>query len=563
MIPIDERLSNMLSMRQYLQRYGQLERKDFMLSDRVNWPQFPFPRERTAQQMYTTNTNPRQVPQQMAYPPHAAQGPPLKRARHVPAHPNQHAPQMGGGPHSTDSSNKDNIDEEDISRGDAFDIVTPRDLANHRYKKNHEWMEEIMSSAYRLGQIIPPGIGLGFKGPLAHLTDGIFPAHGSDALKTELQLPAIGPLDKAKADDFRERVEQHLKSEQAEIERMKEAHAKTMAKFKANSLVNHAEKEIRTAVDESGTEVWRIEGMLEDSEDGGNRWTQKHHKTLDEIVAQVENHLGKKVTVLRDVCRMQEGGYQEPAPEPIPEPVVQQPQDQAAAPDQGAGMSRGPSQAGSQHSGVMIGDSDIDMGNTAASLLDQMHGGFSSTSTPLNSFPTPQPQLSSIQSSAPTPANLNVPSPAPAQPVSEPTPVQVSTSEDTAMGNTDQVKEGTTTADQDTGSGDWVVVPKGGVSPDPAATTPAALPAAPELAKPATDGGSMAFDGDHNDFSSLGDLDTAGEALAGYDAPALDGSAGELGDGLDLHMDLEDSAFGDAYHGVGSTDTPAGHSEGI
>ncbi|KAG6024069.1 hypothetical protein E4U41_001870, partial [Claviceps citrina] len=79
----------------------------------------------------------------------------------------------------------------------------------------------------------------------------------------------------------------------------------------------------------------------------------------------------------------------------------------------------------------------------------------------------------------------------------------------------------------------------------------------------ATDAGSAAgFD--QNDFGSLGDLDTAGDAMAGYDAGAdlnAEGSAGAGdgdGDGLDLEMNMEDdSAFGDAFHGVESSGMPA------
>lgn len=146
-----------------------------------------------------------------------------------------------------------------------------------------------------------------------------------------------------------------------------------------------------------------------------------------------------------------------------------------------------------------------------------------------------------------------------------------------------------TVPDQGTESGDWVVVSKndgsqGGPSPSAAgaaavgtsAGTPQAQPAPAAAAPTATaeepvktqepqvaskpvsaaptpaDG--EGFDGDHNDFSSLGDLDTAGDALASYD-----GTGGDLGDGLDLNMDMDDSAFGDAFHGVEQSagDTPA------
>lgn len=133
--------------------------------------------------------------------------------------------------------------------------------------------------------------------------------------------------------------------------------------------------------------------------------------------------------------------------------------------------------------------------------------------------------------------------------------------------------EAPTIPDQGTGSGDWVVVPKTdgsqGPSPNPtgASGTPQPQPATAEepaktqpqvSSKPVsaapTPADGSAFDGDNNDFSSLGDLDTAGDALASYD-----GTGGDLAEGLDLNMDMDDSAFGDAFHGVGQSaaGTPA------
>jgi hypothetical protein len=137
----------------------------------------------------------------------------------------------------------------------------------------------------------------------------------------------------------------------------------------------------------------------------------------------------------------------------------------------------------------------------------------------------------------------------------------------------DSKEQQTTAPDQGTGSGDWVVVPKDGTpsgADTPAAAgnaagasssgnTPKPNTAAPSNKVPSAAGTpGIAGDGgfDQNDFSSLGDLDTAGDALAGFDAPGLDGSAGELGEGLDLQMDMEDSAFGDAFHGVDTSGTP-------
>ena len=55
-----------------------------------------------------------------------------------------------------------------------------------------------------------------------------------------------------------------------------------------------------------------------------------------------------------------------------------------------------------------------------------------------------------------------------------------------------------------------------------------------------------------NDFADLGDLDTAGDALASYS----DGS-GEMGDLGDMDVGMDDSAFGEAFHSV----EPRDHAE--
>ncbi|KAL6403104.1 SWI/SNF and RSC complexes subunit ssr4 [Ilyonectria robusta] len=549
MIPFDERINNLMSQRHFLQRAGQIRRKEFMLSDRVNWPTLPDPtRQQVAPQMV-----PRGVPQQMAYPPQPPQGPPAKRARHAASQGQQAA--VSGMPQLDAAFD----DDEDVSRGDMFDHLTPREISLSRYQQNHEWMEEILSSPYRISQITPADLNLGFKGELASLTEGIFQAQGYDAFSSVPDKPYIGRLDAGQADEFRKRVNEHLDSTKAEIEKMQAAHAEALAKFKESSLLNSKEKELRGVVESTGSEVWRLEGRLDPhDEDAGPRPTTK--KTIDQIVAEVETSTGRKVEAKSSISRVQEGGYQAPAPAPVP----------------ATQLSRQPSQSGSQNSGVLVGESDIDMGNTAAGLLDQMGTGLSATSTPVNNFPTPQPQLSAAHSGAATPSNANVRSPAALQAAAH----QGTGGVDVAMGGTDEPAKGSTgtAPDQGTGSGDWVVVPKGGATPDPnapAATTasmagtasatedseaarqaPGSNKAPSAAATPAvTDGGSVSFD--QNDFSSLGDLDTAGDALAGFDGPTLDGSAGELGDGLDLNMDMEDSAFGDAFHGVETSGTPA------
>ena len=576
MIPVTPQMQQTLSFRQQLLSMGQIVRKEFMLSDRINWPHINLPGRGNS--MYAPPVSVRGVPQTMAYPPQGVPpaGPtPKRRGGQVAPQVQGHQQPMIGAVPSLDAAYDD---EEDTSRGDLFDHLTPREVSISRYQQNHEWMEEILSSPYRIQQIVMPDLGLGRKGELASLTDGIFEAQGSEALLDVPKKPYVGRLDPGLADEFRKRANEKIESTNAEIEKMKSEYEKVLAKLKTNALITDAEIDLRSSVRATGPEFWRLEGRLEESEDGTIGSPPRTDKKVEDILAQVEGLVGKQAVTVHDVHQVQAGGYQEPRPEP--EPVPQPPQMVVGAVDNGASapMSRQPSQNESQNSGIMIGDSDIDMGGTAAGLLDQMHTGFS-TPTPLNNFPTPQPHLSAMGSAVATPAGINAPSPQPAQPTTagEP-PAPANAAEDVRMEDSNAPKtEVPTVPDQGTESGDWVVVPKsdepqvpspnapgasGTPQPQPTAAAateePAKTQPPQESSKPVsaapTPGDGSAFDGDHNDFSSLGDLDTAGDALASYD-----GTGGDLTEGLDLNMDMDDSAFGDAFHGVepSAGDTPA------
>ncbi|KAI1826424.1 hypothetical protein F4861DRAFT_497188 [Xylaria intraflava] len=534
-IPHDPRIQSIRDTRAYLYRYGQLTRKEFILGDRVNWPPIPWPREGSRHPMFSGG---RPIPQSMAYPPHGptAGGPPPKRPRvNQPVHSMAVVGQL------------DYDDEEDTSRGDLFDLLTPRDVSISRYKQNHEWMEEILSSAYRMGQIGFSDLGLGLQGELAGLTEGIFKAQGADAVTQAPTKPATTQLDPEQAAEFRKRVNDKIESTNAEIEKMKEKHAKQMAKFKNNSLITVSEKELRTAVDDPGMDLLRLDDK-EEMDDNATRWPPRHHKKVDDIVSQVEAHLNRRAEAIYELRRIQHGGYQPPAAEPDTQGNILQAS--ASGPAFSANgsnaMSRRPSQAGSQQSGFMMGDSDIDMGGTAAGLLDQMHTGASSNSTP-------QPPMSAPPSNAATPANFNIPSPRPlTQQFDTPANQNPGVRMDGGAGTTGSAP------DQGSGTGDWVVVPKGGVSPDASAdaalTTASSKAMGPSSKQPSTAGTpSAGFNVDNNDFSSLEDLNSAGDALAGFS-----GTPDGMGEGLDMNM--EDSAFGDAFHGVdtqGEGSTPA------
>lgn len=445
-------------------------------------------------------SNARNVPQSFAYPSTS------KRSKTA-AHAQQH---MIPGPAPFVAYD----DEEDTSAGDMFDHMTPRELSMARYTRNHEWMEEVLGSPYRIGQIQASDLGLGLQGELASVTRGIFEASGVDAHKKPPGKPVIGHLEPEQASLFRQRLADKILADQAEMAQMKAQHEKQTAKLKATSVLSEAEKELQVAVDETGSEFWRLESTEDVDEEGDKPATTKQHRRVDDIVADIESALGRHIEVVSDVKRVQDGGYQEPAPEPKALPV---PPPAPATDFSGAGLGQrsGPlSHNDSFSSGLRDTGGNIDMGGTADGLMSQSQAGLSAHSLP-------HTHMTSISSNT------------------------AIMSEDTRMQDLHQIRDTTTASDQGNGSGDWVVVPKGGVSP-----STSAAPELPPLAGPSEPG---QLPGD------FGDMNTAGEALNSYSHH----SDGDLGDGMDLGV--EDSAFGDAVFGVeesrgSAANTPA---EGI
>jgi hypothetical protein len=582
-IPVDVRIQQIMNIRAHLQAQGQIVQKEFMLHDRANWPQIAFPRgPPRGPQMYGGQIPPTRIPQNMAYPPqHAAVGPPAKRVR-TQANANQAAA-------SNAVAVLDADDEEDTSRGDLFDHTTPREISMSRYKQNHEWMEEILSSPYAINQIIPADLGLGVRGELATLTEGIFDAPHNPDTDASKNL-YVGRLDPDKAEEFRKRANERIAQTNKEIERMKAKHAKRMAKFQKGSLITLAEKELRTAVhdpSDTGPEYWRLEGKIdEDGEEEGKTVTKTPSKVSD-IVAKVEASVGRHAEAVKELIRIQDGGYEEAPAVPSSPAIPAVPSPQVSPPA---------SHNGSNNSGVLINDTDMDMGNSAASLLDQFHTGLSSNSnaTPgSNNFPTPQAHLGGTSASG-TPSNMQAPSPhPPAQPTQ-----QEQTQSEVQMGEASESKEQPLSTGTPK-STDWVVVPEGGISPAdtsasapasaqqpqaPSSTTtgevstdspstlpttttaaplppapitstqPSPLPSATATTSAANTPGLPDFHASPNDFADLGDLDSAGDALASYGDDmddGLDGGDGDLGDlGMDMDVGMDDSAFGEAFHGV-------------
>ena len=539
-----------------------------MLHDRTKWPQIQFPgRAPQRAQAYFSPMQTR-TPQQMAYPAqHMTPGPAPKRARTQASQP--HAPAQPALPAELMD------DEEDTSRGDMFDHMTPREVSQSRYIQNHEWMEEVLSSPIPVDQLVPVDLGLGLGGELKKVTNGIFETYNSTKYIEEGkgEHEYVGRLDPGKADEFRKRVSEKIEADNKEIEKLKKRHAKRMAKLAKNGAVIDAEKALRTAVNDPsdiGTEYWRLEGKLPSNSDSDSDSEQQPYPLssaakVDDIVAQLEASLGLHTAAVKELRRIQDGGLQESLPPP-PEPVPYVPSEPASP--------QAPSPR-SAHSSLLVGDHELDMGS-AAGLLDQFHTGFSAATTPGNTYTPHHIQgLSTVNSAAPSPAQQ--------QP-------------DVEMGGTG-AGAAAETAKSDTG--EWVVVPQGGVSPTgatptatqaqsqapsqsipapaqpqglaatsaptagaaPATTAAAGTPSAlagAQAGTPAAGTGTAVSTpraseaAEPVDFSGLDDLDTAGEALAGFE---------EMEGGMDL---VDDSAFGEAFHGVeGRHDEGEGEGEGM
>ena len=193
-------------------------------------------------------------------------------------------------------------EEEDVSRGDMLDFMTPRDISKMRYEQHHEWMEEIMNSPYATRQIIPTDLGLGRKGELEALTSGFFetPLTNGDSTSTR-----VGRLDPGKADEFTKLAAQKVADMQAELEKMKQTHARRMAKLRKTTILNSAEKRLRTAPNRAAPSSM-MDGQDESSPD-------KSRESVDGIIQDVELVWGKKIEPTSNVTCVQKGGVEEKA----------------------------------------------------------------------------------------------------------------------------------------------------------------------------------------------------------------------------------------------------------
>ncbi|KAI9869881.1 MAG: hypothetical protein M1830_004970, partial [Pleopsidium flavum] len=578
-IPLVPQVQVSLAQRQYLQQYGQLVRKEFMFNDRNNWPTINLPGGQAPSYAQPSGAYPNNILSQLSRSqeqPYYQQQPmssitrgvgpsPAKRPRQTPP---SHMPGSSGSIAAATIAQDSVEEEEDTSRGDLMDFLTPRDISNMRYTQHHEWMEEVFSSAYPTGKIIPVELGLGRKGELEELTKGFFEAPtspGHDA-QAENGHARVGKMEAGMAEDFTKRATDKIAQMKAEMERLRRQHAKRMAKIDRGNIVKEAEVRLRTAVNDpsdTGTEIWRLEGQLEvpaevaSSEAGAT--AAKRKEKVDDIVKEVEAAVGKRIGIIKDQVCVQKGGLEEKTV--------------------GNDDSHNSYNSTDAFSGDHTGDGDIDMGVSPAGPRDQ---SILSTSTPVQDMPAPQALPSNHRDPAAADASASQ-----LDESSRPIP---------GIGNrggpiyNDQAISRTADMDVDVDMagepndyashsaegepGDWVMVHKGGedtaqlredfehgtlleeqVLAQQSIGTPGVFvntPASDLQGLTPHEQGSGHEELDTNDFGDFGELDTAGDALSGYEAP--DGEVG-LDDQGELGIDT--SAFGDALHGTeGHGDLP-------
>jgi hypothetical protein len=306
-----------MAQRRFLQSQGQLARKDFLLHDRNSWPTINFPQ--MAPQGFAQPQAPF-VSHAPARPGFYPQGHPGAMPAGVPVAkgPRGHrAPSAAMGAATADFA----IEDEDVSSGDAMDLLTPREVSKMRYQQHHEWMEEIFASPYAITQITPVSLGLGRKGELESLTAGFFDApvgtSGGEGQEAGDGQPAT-KMEPAKAEEFAERVSKKVADMTAEIEKMKKQHARRMQRFNRTSLLKDAEIRLReSAADpaEKGPEIWRLEGRVviptEEETPQLDYVEDKAKYKVDDIVREVETAWKKQIVSEPKVSCVEKGGLLE------------------------------------------------------------------------------------------------------------------------------------------------------------------------------------------------------------------------------------------------------------
>jgi hypothetical protein len=470
-----------------------------MLHDRNNWPTITFPAQMGAQgfaqpQAYYANAAPGRQPPPGAYYPPQQPGVPAGQAQ-VKA-PRGHRTSAGAAAAAAAAADF-SLEDEDVSTGDMLDMLTPREISKIRYQQHHEWMEEIFASPYTIKQITPVDLGIGRKGELDSLTAGFFEApvssaHPKDGKDGTATLQG-GKIEPEKAEEFADRVAKKVSDMTAEIEKLKRRHERRMAKIDRMTVLKEAELRLREA-GANPSETGPEIWRLEGRIDTSNEEETPIEETVEDISLRMPRYR------VDDVVKDLEKTYGRTI---LPATSI-------TCVEKGGLLERiEPTPQPEDNTGA---DTDMLM---ETSILDQFVA--SSTSTP-----------GQVGQQAPVSSAVST------QPATQAT----GGDGDVEMGGATNVPVQSSTAAGETG--EWVVVENENTGNAPPVSTD----------KPITNNAPGETSGvetsNFDDAANFTNMDSAGDALAAYD---------DQHDGLDL-PDLENSAFGDAFH---ASDHEMGH----
>jgi hypothetical protein len=558
-VPVSPQMQQIITQRRWLESQGRLERREFMLHDREHWAPLNIPPPPQMQPPGPYGATLAGVPGRPPYQ-HPTGQPPAKKPRT--AGPGMAAPGPNEGP--VESSTEY---EEDTMAGDFFDYLTQREISLARYTQHHRWMEEVLSSPYATHQIVPPDLGLGLMGELKSLTDGILQPPIIDPRETEprpmktKELRPFTNLKQEQVEEFNKRVAKHLEEGQAEIERMKADHAAKMQDWRKFTQV---EKRLRHAPwRDSGEAVhaYRLDPAVNGSAEDGQEY-------VEDIVKEVEEMLNAKITSHPDAERIARGGLQDrkqptffehrpmqqdqanevQEPQQPPEPQSEQQQQQQPPNLGGSGINT--TNAGMYHEDPMSHATAEQSGPKAVSQPQHTHQSSSNQQTPNPTDSTPQ---TGAQGNNGNDVSQNTPGMDINDMMDVDEPIDfggISPAQDPPSGTTTSDRPDT---DQAPSSGkDTSTAPvqsQAESKPPPPPEQPVPQPNASAPGADSNPNQDTTTGGDTNMFNDT--FDDLGNIDGNADDGLIDFEGGDLG--------LDDSAFGDALHGM---DAPEGSGSG-
>jgi hypothetical protein len=305
-IQLQPQVQAILQQRRLLQSYGQLARKEFMLHDRNNWPAINLPAALAPMshaQAFANNLARQTQVNMMGGQQAGGLAAPMAAANRA----TQMAHVRGRSTHLL-AGDVTVEEEEDVSRGDMLDFMTPREISKMRYEQHHEWMEEIMNSPFATKQIIPTDLGLGRKGELEALTGGFFeaPIGAMREISGDTPSTQVGKMELNKAEEFTKLAAKKVSDMQADLEKMQQKHERRMAKLRKTTLLNSAEKRLRTAASPAESRAQQdVEQTVRESAKPGSG------ESVEDIIQEVEAAWERKIEPMASVVCVQRGGLED------------------------------------------------------------------------------------------------------------------------------------------------------------------------------------------------------------------------------------------------------------